>query len=66
MPIHEHNQNQLNSLESRRALMISKALTQAKNKKKETKVGLINYIDNQTEIYSQIYFGKKMWKLSIE
>ena len=46
--------------------MISKALAQAKNKKKETKVGLINCIDNQTEVYSQIYFGKKMWKLSIE
>jgi hypothetical protein len=68
MPIHEHNSQSLNSLESRRALLVAKALASSKLKKKKSAqvTGLITHHQDQLEVYSQIYFGRKMWKLSVE
>lgn len=69
LPIHEHDSRALNSLESRKSLLMAKAFAAARSKKqgKNTQSsGLISSDSGQVKVYSQIYFGPKMWKLTIE
>lgn len=66
MPVHEHSSRALNSLEARKSLLLAKALAQSKQKKDKAKTAALITYDNEIKVYSQIYFGRKMWNLSIE
>lgn len=73
MPIHEHNSRALSSLEAKKELMMAKALSSSsiKDKKKVAKSAPANLItydeaEDTIKVFSQIYFGKQMWKLSIQ
>lgn len=58
LPVHEHSMRQMSSLEARKELMMATKLCSKKG-------GLISFNNEETKIYSQVYFGKNMWKLQI-
>ena len=70
LPIHEFDNRAMSSLDAKKELMMAKTLAMArrtkKDKKESTGSSLISYSNDTVMIYSQIYFGRKMWKLSIE
>jgi hypothetical protein len=80
LPVHEFDNRSMSSLAAKHDLMLAKKLAasrqssddkKSKKKQKDEKAkggSLISYDADSDDIlvYSQIYYGRKMWKLSME